>query len=182
MKRLPVVLLVLVSALTVFSSDIALRVGHGAFLPGENGEFGLHGLAGVSFGLTKRIEMNLEVVTPLVPRPVSDVVAGLEVGVSLLGDRNRDIYYNGNSINTVASLGLFASDHAEDGRFLPTYLTLRITPVTIGTPLIGKRESLMPVGVAWNFREKTLGVFMSIMLYDHYIKGTWRDYESSDGK
>ncbi len=182
MRKVIVVLLILTASTAVFSSDIALRIGHGAFLPGEKGELGLHALGGVSLGLTKRVELNLEVISPLVPAPFSDAVAGFEVGYSLLGDRNRNIYYNGSAMNTVVSLGLFASDHARNGRFLPTYLTLRITPVTIGTPLTGKRESFMPVGLAWNFREKTLGVFMSVMLYDHYIKGTWRDYESSYGK
>ena len=66
MRKVIVVLLILTASTAVFSSDIALRIGHGAFLPGEKGELGLHALGGVSLGLTKRVELNLEVISPLV--------------------------------------------------------------------------------------------------------------------
>ena len=163
-----VLILVLCVAFSAFA-EIGIRIGHGTVDPDFN-NLGLTALAGVDIGLTKRLELNIQVMTPVVPDPLSKAVAGFEIGYSIGGNRTADNGYAGISINHVVSLGLFTVN------LVPTYLTLRVTPLTVGTVAAGRRENFLPIGVAWNFRDNSFGLFISIIEYDHYITGTWRDY------
>ncbi|MCR5760453.1 MAG: hypothetical protein K6F82_00385 [Sphaerochaetaceae bacterium] len=168
-----VLLLVFPLCASTFMGDISLRIGHGSFVA-HDGDYGLSVLGGASFGLTERLELNVEAITEITPSPLSEVAAGFEIGYSLLGNRTNESGNAGFYMNTIISAGLFAADHS--GNFAPTYLTLRITPISMGTPNAGYRQSLVPVGLAWNFRENTFSLFLSLTIYDHYIKGSWRDY------
>lgn len=168
-----VLLLVFPLCASVFMQDISLRIGHSSFVA-HDGEYGLSVLGGASFGLTERLELNAEVITELTPSPFSEVAAGVEVGLSVLGNRTNESKNAGFYMNTIVSAGIFASNHS--GNFAPTYLTLRITPIAMGTPNAGYRQSLLPIGAAWNFRENTFSLFLGVTIYDHYIKGSWRDY------
>jgi len=170
MKKAMAVLFVFVLCTAcVFSVELGIRVGHGTILENTTERAGLTLLAGFDVGLTKRLELNVEVMTPVVPDPFSRATAGFEFGYSILDDRSRDNGYAGNALNTTVSLGLFASDNGSDGRYLPTYLTFRITPLTLGTTASGRRENFMPIGLAWNFRENSLSLFMGVIMYDHYL-------------
>lgn len=157
---------------STFLGDIGLRIGHASFVA-HDGEYGLSILGGATFGLTERLEINLEAITEITPSPFSEVAVGTEIGYSILGNRVNADKNAGFYMNTIISLGFFASNHS--GRFSPTYLTLRITPITMGTPHSGSRQSFLPIGVAWNFKENSFSVFFSLTIYDHYIKGSWRD-------
>lgn len=150
--------------------DIGIRVGNGTFLWNDHMDMGLHFLGGMTLGLTKRLEMAVEAITPIVPDPLSDIVAGFELSYALIGDRISLGNTAGTGVNMLVSLGLFCSTHNGYGAFMPTYLTLRVNSLTIGTPYSGKREHLLPIGVAWNFMEGEFSFFCSIIMYDHYIK------------
>ena len=169
MKKASFVLILVLLVVFSASAEIGIRIGHGTLDPDFN-NLGMTALAGVDIGLTKRLELNIEVMTPVVPNPLSKAIAGFEIGYSLGGNRTADNGYAGISINHVVSLGFFTVN------LVPTYLTLRLTPVTVGTVAAGRRENFLPIGLAWNFRDNSFGLFMSIMVYDHYITGTWRDY------
>ena len=169
MKKTAFVLILVLLVAFSASAEIGIRIGHGTLDPDFN-NLGMTALAGVDIGLTKRLELNIEVMTPIVPNPLSKAIAGFEIGYSLGGNRTADNGYAGISINHVVSLGFFTVN------LVPTYLTLRLTPVTVGTVAAGRRENFLPIGLAWNFRDNSFGLFMSIMVYDHYITGTWRDY------
>jgi len=157
------------SSNSVLFKDIAIRVGNGTFLWDDNFDMGLHLLGGMTFGLTKRLEVALEAITPVVPLPFSSVVAGFEFSYALLGDRVSAINNAGTGLNTLISVGLFFSSYNDSESFKPTFLTLRINPVTIGSPYSGKREHILPMGVAWNFVDNSVSLFCSIILYDHYL-------------
>lgn len=162
---------------SVLFQDIAIRIGEGRFLFDEYSKMGANFLGGVTVGLTSRIEVSIEAITPLVPDPLSDVIAGFEFSYGLLGARVYSTNNAGNGLNTMLSLGLFFSDHNHQNQFLPTFVTLKLTPLTVGSPYSGRREHLLPFGVAWNIQDNTFSMFVSVMLYDNYIKGTWRDYQ-----
>lgn len=155
---------------SVLFKDIGIRVGNGSFLWDSYMDTGLHFLGGMTFGLTKRLEVAVEAITPIVPSPLSDVVAGLEFSYTLLGDRVSSGDTAGTGINTMLSLGLFCSNHNSKGIFMPTYLTFRLNTLTIGMPYSGRREHLLPIGIAWNFMEGKVSLFCSILMYDHYVK------------
>lgn len=155
---------------SVLFKDIGIRIGNGTFLWNPDMDMGLHLLGGMTFGLTKRLEVAVEAITPIVPNPLSDVVAGFELSYALIGDRVSSGNTAGTGINTMLSVGLFCSTHNVDAVFKPTYLTFRINALTIGTPYSGRREHLLPVGIAWNFQKGSVSFFCSILMYDHYIK------------
>ena len=106
-KAVVVLILVLCVVFSAFA-EIGLRIGHGTINP-DFKNLGLTALAGVDIGLTKRLELNIEVMSPIVPNPLSKAVAGFEIGYSIGGNRTADDGYAGISINHVVSLGLFPS-------------------------------------------------------------------------
>ena len=171
MKKISAVLILIFGLVFALNAEVGVRIGHGALDPDFKNGLGLTLLAGLDFGLTERLELNVEAMTPLVPNPFSEVRAGFELGYALSGKRVAKDGYSGIAINQVVSIGLFT-----DGNFIPTYLTLRVTPLTVGTPASGRRENLLPVGIAWNFRDNSVGLFITVIMYDYYISGTWRDY------
>ena len=178
-KSLLIVLFILFSIFSVYA-ERGLRIGHGVILDNRDPNLGLTVLSGVDIGLSKRFELNIQAMAKLVPTLFSDIKAGFEVGYSFMGDRIRYDSYSGSAINAIISLGVFASNDKETNAFVPTYLTLRITPVTLGTVLSAKRESFLPIGVAWNFRNNSFSLFLGAVVYDHYIKGTWRDIKHGE--
>ncbi len=161
---------------SVLFQDIAIRIGDAGFLFDKNSKMGANFLGGVTIGLTKRTEIAIEAITPLVPDPFSNVMVGFEFSYNLLGERVSEKNNAGNGLNTLLSVGLFFSNHNKKEQFLPTFLTLRIVPLTAGSPYSGRREHLLPIGLAWNFQDNTFSLFVSVIMYDNYIKGSWRDY------
>lgn len=170
MKKTLAVVILIAGIVFALNAEVGIRIGHGAIAPDFKNGLGLTVLAGLDFGLTDTLELNVEAMTPVVPDPFSKVVAGFELGYAVSGKRVAKDGYAGSAINQVVSVGFFTEN------LVPTYITLRITPVTVGTPAYGRRESLLPIGIAWNFRDNSVGLFISIIMYDHYISGTWRDY------
>lgn len=162
---------------SVLFKDIAIRIGEASFLFDQHSKMGANFLGGITVGLTKRTELAIEAITPLVPEPFSNVIAGFEFSYNLLGERVSEKNNAGSGLNMLLSAGLFFSNHNNKGQFLPTFLTFRIVPLTAGSPYSGRREHLLPIGVAWNFQDNSFSLFVSIMMYDNYIKGTWRDYQ-----
>lgn len=162
---------------SVLFQDIAIRIGEGSFLFDKYSQMGANFLGGITLGLTKRTELSLEVITPLTPKPFSNVIAGFEFCFSLIEDRVSTKNNAGNGLNVMVGAGLFFSNHNDKGQYLPTFLTLRFFPLTVGSPYSGHREILLPIGVAWNIQDNSFSLFVSIMMYDNYIKGSWRDYQ-----
>ena len=161
---------------SVLFQDIAIRIGDASFLFDEYSKMGANFLGGLTFGLTERIELSVEAITPLVPDPFSYVITGFEFGYSLIGNRVYSTNNAGNGINVMLSAGLFFSDHNNKGQYLPTFLILKVIPLTVGSPYSGRSEHLLPIGIAWNFQDNAVSLFVSIIMYDNYIKGSWRDY------
>lgn len=106
MKKAAFVLILVLLVVFSASAEIGIRIGHGTLDPDFN-NLGMTALAGVDIGLTKRLELNIEVMTPIVPNPLSKAIAGFEIGYSLGGNRTADNGYAGISINHVVSLGFF---------------------------------------------------------------------------
>lgn len=158
------------SAKGVFLKDVGFSFGHGDFMFDQYSEPGIGVLLGGTFGLTERAELDIVAVAPLAPRPFSDVTIGLEAGFSLLGERVFSYDNAGLGINTLLSVGLYANNHNDAGLFLPTILTLRVAPLTVGSPRIGKRERVLPLGVAWNILSGQVSFFFSAFVYDFYDK------------
>lgn len=152
-------------------SDISIRCGHAGFYDfKEKNSLNLDVMLGVSFGLTKHLEVGFSCISPIMPKPFSSVLGGVELGISVLGNRVSD-YDNtmGSMINMVIRAGFFIGFDNE------MLVSLRLVPLSVGTPMKGIRESFMPVGVFYNIKKKSLGIYFSLGEFDYYIRGSWRD-------
>lgn len=179
MKKVVLIGLILVLSFSAFASsvflqDVGIRLGHGTILEKPWG--GLHVLGGLTLGLNERLELDPCIIVPVAPEPFKEFNLGVELGCAVLGNRINKTEVMGAHLNTIVSVGMFTKN------FRPSYLTLRVTPVSLGTPYAGYRESLLPIGVAWNFKEHTFSCFMSIALFDHYVKGTWVQLRNESGE
>src|SRR5574344_216243 len=173
MKKLIIVVLVLcisfsVAADSVLMKDIGFSFGHGNFLFDSYDPSGVGLLLGGTFGLTQRLELDVCGMMMLTPLFGSDYSVGLELAFALMGERVFDYDNAGLGINSLVSIGLYANDHNAENRFLPTIITLRLTPLTVGSPRTGRRERMLPMGVAWNFLSGEFTFFFSAFIFDFY--------------
>ncbi|MCF0237861.1 MAG: hypothetical protein HUK24_04605, partial [Sphaerochaetaceae bacterium] len=179
MKKVFIVfILVMILIPTVFGKDsvlfkdVALRLGDGKIYDCMGN--GIQLLEGVVIGLTPHTEIAFESMVPLVPKPFENFTAGFELGISLF-ERSNNKGLSGPGINSMFCLGLFGTNANDEGTFLPTYITFKVNSISFGNPYCEKRETFLPLGVAYNLREKSWTFFTSFVLYDFYIKGTWKD-------
>lgn len=173
-KKTLILIMMFFLSFTLYSApfgDIGVRFGHASFVDfKEKNSLEMNVMTGLSFGLTKHVELDLSCLTPVMPKPFRTLTGGFEIGFSFLGERTSD-YDNvmGSFLNSVIKLGFFVST---DGQML---ISLRISPITLGSPMKGRRESFMPVGIFYNIKKQTLGLYFSFGEFDYYIRGSWRD-------
>lgn len=174
MKKIIVILLLAVMTVPLFAGDtfdISLGFGHYTDFRKANT---LSLCYGSTIGLTKRLELTVAGVSEVTPDPFS--VNKLQIGMSfaLMGDRSTGSRVAGSSINTLINAGVIVS--SENGGFLPSGAFLTVTPVTIGTPIHGRRERAFEMGAAYNWYDNSFSFIFSFLKLDYYIRGSWHDY------
>lgn len=174
MKKLLLIIVLMLLSLSfalgssVFLKDIGFSFGHANFFFDKYESLNLGMYNGLTFGLTQKLDCQIGAVFALTPYPYADVSVGIEFNYCFLGERVFDRPNAGVGINSMISVGLYANNHNQDHRFLPTILMLKITPLTVGSPASGKRERLLPIGVAYNFYSKQFSLFLSCFVHDFY--------------
>ena len=153
MKKIIVILLLAVMTVPLFAGDtfdISLGFGHYTDFRKANT---LSLCYGSTIGLTKRLELTVAGVSEVTPDPFS--VNELQIGMSfaLMGERSTG-----------------------NGGFLPSGAFLTVTPVTIGTPIHGRRERAFEMGAAYNWYDNSFSFIFSFLKLDYYIRGSWHDY------
>ncbi|MFA7107780.1 MAG: hypothetical protein WC162_01410 [Sphaerochaetaceae bacterium] len=184
MKKIIITILVLIIAFSIFAEskddssnflkDIGFTIGHNENYFDNNYEYGLNLLLGLDAGLTEKLELNLIGTFEIVPSFIKDFSLGLELNYSLLGERVFSNRNAGMGINSMVGFGLYCNNHNDKNIFMPTTLVLRLYPATVGAPASGKRERILPLGLAYNFMTNDISMFFSVAMYDHYFKGTWK--------
>ena len=53
---------------------------------------------------------------------------------------------------------------------------ISITPLTVGSPVSGRRERILKTGVGYDFVNMELMITFSLISVDYYVRGSWRDY------
>lgn len=139
---------------------------------------GLSTSAGVTKGLTERLELLVLVQTELTPDFLGDAQVGADLAFSLLGKRWDKEGFAGAGINMLASIGFLAGANSPDHEFEVDSIVVKFTPISLGTPHTGKRDRLCTIGIIWNFRDNRLAFVWNFMICDFYVCGTWRDDES----
>ncbi len=174
MKKIIAVLLLVLLSIPLFAGDtfdISLGFGHYTDFRKANT---LSLYYGSTLGLTKRLELTLGGVSEITPDPFS--VNELQIGVSfaLMGERSTGSRVAGSSINTLINAGINVTQ--AKGSFLPSGVFLTVTPITIGTPIHGRRERAFELGAMYNWFDNSFSFVFSFLKLDYYIRGSWHDF------
>ena len=177
MKRILLIVLVfcvlLVSPLVASSFDYSLFWGPAIMdftYPGVSMSYGMN------FGLTKSLELSLWGTSTLTPKFFGDNRVGLELDYALLGVRTTSTAVVGSGINMLVGGGIMASTNNSYNLFIPTDVFLSLSTLTVGNPILERRERLAKLVVSYNWFQNKVGVIFNIALFDYYLTGTWRDY------
>lgn len=171
MKKIIVLVLVLLLGFSLFASpfnDFAIMLGNGNYHWDGKG-IGLS--YGLTLGLSARTELRLRALSEITPKPFGSNLIILEAGVSLLGKRSTGSKVAGDALNMLLTVGGFYTTENQGCGII-----LGLTPLIIGSPILGRREHLLRTDVGWDFRNKKLIVALSLGDFDFYLKGTNRDY------
>lgn len=131
---------------------------------------------GVCIGLTDTIEFDIQAGTELVPTFIGDTSVAFLLQKALLGQRSTGSRIAGVGVNTLLGAGFVVSPHTEDGTMGVSHLVVSITPLTIGSPVTGKRERLLGFSLAYNLWTDQVSLYFDLLTYDLYAVGTYRDY------
>ena len=173
-KTIAIILLILVnlSLFAVDYFDVSLGFGHYTDFKKANS---LSLAYSSTIGLTDRLELILTGVSEVTPEPFSNNELQIGLDFALMGQRSTATEVAGSSINTLIGGGLIISQ--AKGSFLPSGVFLNITPITIGTPIHGRRERAFEIGCAYDWFENKFKFTFSFIKLDFYVRGSWRDYK-----
>ena len=176
MRKMAIILIVLLLPAAIWAgpyNDVSFTFGHQAGLANIQG---LNVVYGMNIGLTSRLETSVWGESTLTPHFFGDNSLGISLSWALMGTRSTGTRVPGSGINTYINAGIIASMHSDWGFFAPTTAYVSITPLTLGSPVIGRRERLFEVGVSYNWAQNRFGFFFSLFKFDYYVHGSWRDY------
>lgn len=175
-KRLTLLVLTLVLSSSLFATthDVSFTFGHQMWLENPNG---IDLYAGLSVGLSKRVEAGIWYEGMLTPHIFGDNALGLSCTVSLLGDRTNSSYTTASSFNMLVSAGVIFTDHNQYDLFIPTDIYISFTPLVIGSPVYGTREKLCEVGVSYNWFTRKFRFLFSLFKLDWFLYGRVSDYK-----
>lgn len=171
-KKILVVLLLITLSLPLFAGDhfdISLGFGHYTNFKKANS---LSLYYGSTIGLTDRLELVVGGVSEVTPNVFSANELQLGLAFAIMGQRSTATKVAGSSINTLVGAGLIVSD--VDGRVLPSGAYLNITPVTIGTPIHGRRERAFEIGCQYDWFTNKFNITFSFLKLDFYLRGSYK--------
>ncbi len=148
--------------------DIALTFGDMTYKWWPNG---VNVNYGMNIGLTSHLEFDLWVTSQLTPVPFKENIIGGEFDYTLLGKRSTASQVAGDGINMLVGFGgFFNTKTFGAGPFFS------FTPLTVGSPIGGKRERLLKVSLGYDFVNWDFFVALDLLNLDFYVRGTYRDY------
>ncbi len=171
-KRIFTIMAVLILSLDILpaasTTDFALMLGCGNFYsPTE----GIAVSYGMTVGLSKKLDLSFVGMSELIPNAGERNLFMLEVGMSLLGNRNTESKVAGVCVNSVVSLGGF---YRTDNHGAGVYLG--ISPLTLGSPITSRRERGLRTNIGYDFMNRKLFLTFSPLDIEIYIVGTYRDW------
>lgn len=170
-KVLTLLFLLVFLSLSVFADhfDIAFSFGQDNYKWWNNG---ISFSYGMNFGLSERVEFDIWGISDVIPKPFDSNMFGADISIALLGRRSSGTKVAGSGINMLLSIGgFYRTDNHGAGPIIS------LTPLTVGSPITGRRERLLKTGIGWDFVNNNLVVTFSLLNLDYYVRGTYRDYE-----
>ncbi|HAP57080.1 MAG: hypothetical protein VB088_01975 [Sphaerochaeta sp.] len=178
-KKVLLLIIVLVLAFPAFAGyfDVGITLGTNAHLGEKDLDPSRLKLAwGASIGLTDVWELDIQASTQLVPTFLDTTSVSFLIQRALLGQRSTGGQTAGMGINSLVGLGVMLSPYTLDGITTLSHLLVSLTPLTVGSPVIGKRERALTVTLAYNLHTKQVGVLFDLLKFDFYVVGSYKDY------
>jgi hypothetical protein len=174
---LGIIVLMITSPLFAGYFDLGITLGTNAHLYEKELDSSRMKLAwGLSSGLTDVWEFDVQVDTRIMPSPFSSSSVSLLMQRTLLGQRSTGSAIAGVGVNTLMGAGIMISPYREEGTLGVSHVLLSLTPVTIGSPVMGKRERMLSLTLAYNLSNGQIGLLFDLIKYDFYVVGTYKDY------
>ncbi|MDK2860054.1 MAG: hypothetical protein PWP25_1240 [Sphaerochaeta sp.] len=174
---LGIIVLMIASPLFAGYFDLGITLGTNAHLYEKELDSSRMKLAwGLSSGLTDVWEFDVQVDTRIMPSPFSSSSVSLLMQRTLLGQRSTGSAIAGVGVNTLMGAGIMISPYREEGTLGVSHVLLSLTPVTIGSPVMGKRERMLSLTLAYNLSNGQIGLLFDLIKYDFYVVGTYKDY------
>ena len=171
MRKTIAIAMLVIASLSLFASDhqdVSISFGNGMYRFPEKGISFSYGL---NLGLTERLEMGIWGISEAVPMPFEHNMLGLDFSYALIGRRSTASKVAGSGINMLLSLGGFYITENRGAGIIASF-----APITIGSPITGRRERVLKTGVGYDFVNKRVIFSFSLISLDFYIRGTYRDY------
>lgn len=157
--------------------DVAITLGTNVHMNERDLDTSRMKLAwGFSTGITDNWELDVQIDSQLVPTFFGDASISLLAQRTLLGQRSTGTSTAGVGINTLVGFGVMLSDYREQGTFGLSHVLLSVTPLTVGSPVMGKRERLLTLTLAYNLSTGGIGILFDLIKYDFYLVGSYKDY------
>ena len=148
--------------------DVSFSIGQSSYRWPEKG---ISVSYGINIGLTGRMELGLWGISEAVPSPFASNMLGMELSFSLLGPRSTASKAAGSGISMILSVGgFYRTDNGGAGPIVS------ISPLAVGTPISGRRERILKTGVGYDAVNGEVIVAFSLISFDWYLRGTWRDH------
>ena len=144
--------------------DLAVSLGPWSFAGGTEGYAGTYGYTGLVAGLTPRLECELYGVGELTPDPASVLLAGVNIGISLSGDRGPTYF------NMVMDVGLLAEWRADSSGPVSVHALLRVSPLVIGNPYYGYRDRIFSIGLLYDLTGKVSRVVWNVLMAQWFFQ------------
>ena len=177
-RRNALILLLFMICVTISASplarDLGISFGHVGLFDNYY-KNGLHVHLGIVKGISEHIELNVYTQNEITPTFMGDVQLGMDVGYSLLGTRWDRDGYAGSGVNMIVSVGALAGMHNPSNAFTIDSIVMKFTPLSVGTPHVGKRDRFLTMGASWNIHTRTFSFIWNFMVSDIFLLGSWRD-------
>ena len=181
-KTAAVLLVALLMAVPAFAGDhfhMSFSLGSPAMFGAYDRPFlepapGVGMSYGFNLGLSSRVELNLGAVSSIVPDPFSENTFFTEVQVALLGKTSTASKVSGSNVNMYLGLGGFYSWDDMGYQSAGPYISW--TPISMGTPISGRRERMMKTSFGWDCINNKAVLAFSLVNFDFFVRGTYRDW------
>lgn len=157
--------------------DVGITLGTNAHLGERDLDSSRLKLAwGLSIGLTDVWELDIQTDTQLVPKFLGNHSVSMLIQRTLLGQRSTGGKTAGVGINTLIGVGAMISAYTPEGTTTLSHLLVSLTPVTVGSPITGKRERVLTLTLAYNLYSNQVVVLFDLLKFDFYVRGSYKDY------
>jgi len=132
---------------------------------------GIYAGGGFNLGFAPRWEAEVFAVAEVTPAPGDTVLAGVQFGFSLLGDR-IPTYFNAlidlGYLHGIQGLNPGGTEEGGAGLTRSNYILLRLSPLAIGNPYFRMRDRIFSVGLLYRIEDRSVSWVWNWVIFNRY--------------